>query len=49
MLTFYFVINSFVTLLTTAIFGVSDNPFYLKPIRPKKDECPHGREMKTED
>ena len=37
------------TLFTTAIFGPANNPFYLKPVRIKKDERPHHPVMTTED
>ena len=40
MKTCYFVINYFITLFITAIFGVGNNPFYFKPMCLKKDELP---------
>ena len=36
-------------LFTTAIFGVSKNSFYLKPVRIKRYERPYNRSMRTED
>jgi len=49
MKTFYFIINYIMTLFTTAIFGPANNPFYLKPVRVKRDERPHNLWMRTED
>ncbi len=46
--TLCFIINYFMTLLTTAIFGVSNNPFSLKPVRINRDERPDNRRIRTE-
>ena len=37
------------TLFTTAIFGPAKTPFYLKPVRVKRDERPDNRRIRTED
>jgi len=41
----YFIINYFITLLTTFIFGTQVSEFYLIPVKVKKGERPHNHRM----
>ena len=45
MKTFYFIINYFITLFTTDVFGPANNTFYLRPVGVKVEERPHNRRM----
>ncbi len=45
MKTLYFIINYFITLISTLIFGTQVSEFYLKPVKVKKDELHHNRRM----